>query len=784
MFVQGANGAVGGYNLARSLRFRASASAYLSKNFPNARTSGKTLTYVTGSKRGKLGVYQTLFTGYDGSSSWSSDIAFTAADEILVRFGGVNSYSLITSQVFRDPSAFYFIMVVIDTTQATASSRVKVYVNGNQVTTFSTANYPPQNDDFQFLYQNNNNKIGIKWDNTGDNLDGYLTEMYVIDGQALTPSSFGSYNSTTGVWQPARYTGTYGTNGFYLPFTDNSALTTSSNVGLGKDFSGNGNYWVTNNISITSGVTYDSMTDVPTLTSATAANFAVLNPLVGGYGGVTTAANLQFSRSAAAWGTRVSTILATTGKYYFEVTGIADVLTQGIFVGVSNFITPDPGYIGQTGNSYGYYSVDGRLYTNGSNSALGATYTNGDVIGVSVDLSAGTLSFYKNNVQQGSTITGLSGSYYFGFSSYSSASAAINFGQRPFAYTPPTGFVALNAYNLPTGTILQGNKYMDATLYTGNGSTQAITNAAGFKPDLVWVKQRNGTFANYVFDSNRGVTKRIVTNTTAIEDTASGVTSFNSNGFTLGSDTGENNSGSTFVGWQWQAGQGSSSSNTSGTITSTVSVNPSSGFSIATYTGTGSNATVGHGLGVAPSLIIVKDRNTAGRDWAVWHSSFIGSQYVSLNLTNAVSANGTVWNSATPTSSVFSVGTNALTNGSTETYVAYCWSEIAGFSKFGTFTGNGSTDGTFVYCGFRPKFVLTKRTDSTGDWAVLDTSRDQYNLSTSALYPDLSNAENTGVQIDILSNGFKCRNTGNNTSGATYMFICYAENPFKYSLAR
>jgi hypothetical protein len=332
---------------------------------------------------------------------------------------------------------------------------------------------------------------------------------------------------------------------------------------------------------------------------------------------------------------------------------------------------------------------------------------------------------------------------------------------------------------------------MDATLYTGNGSTQTITNAAGFRPDFVWLKSRSSGGNHSLTDSVRGVNSQLFSSLTDAQGTATDqVTAFNTNGFALGanaSGTGSTNVNTvTYVGWQWQAGQGTNTTNTAGSITSTVSVNASAGFSVATYTGTGANATVGHGLGVAPRMVIVKQRNGTFT-WRVYHASLANTQVLYLSATDAATTETTAWNSTTPTSSVFSVGTSSATNGSTNTYVAYCWSEIDGFSKFGSYTGNGSADGTFVYTGFRPKFVLFKMSSAASSWFIRDTERDTYNASTKSLFPNLSDAENpSGAALDILSNGFKLRSTtsGVNGSGETIIYAAYAENPFRNSLAR
>lgn len=775
-----------GYNLTRSLRFRSSASAYLSRT-PASAGNQKTWTWSAWLKRGSLSGNQTLFQAFvtGGSYFW---FLFGGDNKIYIAQNPSATIDLSTTQEFRDPSAWYHIVLAVDTTQATAANRVKLYVNGSQVTSFINTGYPTQNFDTHVNTTVHHN-LGTS-EGTGpsftQNFDGYLTEINFIDGQALTPSSFGSTNTLTGVWQPARYTGTYGTNGFYLPFTDNSALTTSSNAGLGKDFSGNGNYWTTNNISITSGTTYDSMTDVPTLTSATAANFAVLNPLQNG--GTMYNANMSFYGNS---GSTTGTIAVTSGKWYWEVTDTT--MGSGAYIGVV-----DNTWFG-TDSSWTYsqtfvYLGSGNKGGNGSSVAYGATYTTGDLIGIALDMDNGTITFYKNNTSQGVAFnTGISGKTlrpFLGTASASNTTYDVNFGQRPFTYTPPTGYVALNTYNLPTSTIVKGNTVMDAVLYTGNGGTNTITNAAGFKPDFAWQKARGQAYAHGLYDSVRGVTKKLSSNSTDAEGTSSGLTAFNSNGITLGSDAGENLNASSFVSWQWQAGQGTTSTNTSGTITSTVSVNASAGFSVVTYTGISAAGTVGHGLGVAPSFIVVKDRSRAGWNWACYHSSLGATKAILLNSTAAAVSGSTDWNSTAPTSSIFSIPTGGgsyNTNYNGDSFVAYCWTPIAGYSAFGSYTGNGSADGPFVYTGFRPKYVMVKSTSNGENWIVLDTARDSYNLATKTLYPNSSSAEETLYNYaDILSNGFKFRttNSGTNGSGYSFIYVAFAETPTKFALAR
>jgi hypothetical protein len=759
-----------GYNLTRSLRFRRSASAYLNRT-PASAGNRKTWTWSAWFKRGSIsGVEMGLFDAV--ASAGTDSIGFRTDETLTMYFANAGNGNLTTTQVFRDPSAWYHIVIALDTTQATASNRVKIYLNGTQITAFTTSSYPAQNLDCGW---NNSvaQNLGRKT-SAADYFDGYLTEINFIDGQALTPSSFGSTNALTGVWQPARYGGTYGTNGFYLPFTDNSTA-----AALGTDFSGNSNTWTTNNISITAGATYDSMTDVPTLTSATAANFCTLNPLAKASAQTLSDGNLTLADSGS--NSKVlGTIGVTSGKWYWEIVPFASVNQM---IGIALTTSPISQYPGQDANSWSWYQGNGGVKINNSTQTAYATFTNNDVIGVALDLSAGTITFYKNNTSQGVAFSSLPAGTYTPTLGYTGSMYA-NFGQRPFTYTPPTGFVSLNTFNLPDSTIVKGNTVMDATLYTGTGASLAVTNAAGFQPDLVWLKRRSAADDHAWYDSVRGVQKQVESNTTTAETTeTTGLTAFGSTGFTVGALAQINANAATYVGWQWQAGQGTTSTNTSGSITSTVSVNASAGFSVVTYTGDRSSTpqTVGHGLGVAPAFIIFKSRNNASQ-WLAYHQSLGNTKAVYPNLTDAAFTTSGFFNNTSPTSSVFTINTANENNGNLYTMVAYCWTPIAGYSAFGSYTGAGS-GGTFVYTGFRPKFVMYKVTDSTGSWDILDSVRDPYNAGGKYLFANLSIAEvNDSVSYprDFYSNGFRIVN---NLTG-TYIYMAFAENPFKNSLAR
>ena len=491
-----------------------------------------------------------------------------------------------------------------------------------------------------------------------------------------------------------------------------------------------------------------------------------------------------------------------SGKWYFEMTCVDPGATnQRLCFGVAS-VTTNPNSVTITN---GYYASASGAHGNFN---IG-TFTTGDILQVAYDSGTNKLWFGKNNTWYNSgdpvagtnpTATVTSGITYVPFSTYASSGGgpgigAWNFGQRPLSYTPPSGYLRLNTFNLPTSTIVKGNSYMDATTYTGTGASLSVTNAASFRPDFVWVKGRSGATDHALYDSVRGTTNDLVCNTTAAATTqAQGLTAFNSNGFTVGTLAKMNTNAATYVGWQWQAGS-STVTNTSGSISAQVRANTTTGFSIVTYTGVASNtSTVGHGLGVAPSMIIIKYRDGA-TSWIVYHRSLGNTSSILLNSTAASSSANNFWNSTSPTSSVFSVsyvsGVNGDVNFAGRNYVAYCWAEIEGFSKFGSYTGNGSTDGTFVYLGFRPKFVLFKQTNTTSSWTIADSVRDAINVVNLQLNPNTNTAESSNTSIgapfmDFTANGFKIRSTSanQNTNGGTYIYAAFAENPFKNANAR
>jgi hypothetical protein len=534
--------AQGGFTIEESLRFNASQSSYLSRTFGTGNRKTYTLSFWI--KRGALG-RMNFFNPGDNATFGGLSITANNTIEINNRVGGTNAV-LETAQLFRDPSAWYHLVWNVDTTQATASNRSKLYVNGTQVTAFSTEQYPAQNAD-----TNINSAvvhwIGRFWESGFEfPFDGYLTEVNFIDGQALTPSSFGQFDGVTGVWKPAKYTGTYGTNGFYLPMQ------------------------------------------------------------------------------------------------------------------------------------------------------------------------------LDNTVEGFNTVT-----------------------------------------------------------YVGNGVANTKISGVGFSPDLVWIKKRNSAGNHNLLDTVRGPDKIVFSNSLNAESTFSGaLASFDTDGFTLASgDTGFNASGDSYVAWCWDAGS-STVSNTDGSITSSVRANPAYGFSVVTYTGNGSNATVGHGLGTAPSMMIVKDRSNV-EQWAVYHKNLTSASYVLYLESTGGESIGASWNSTAPTSTIFSIGGGSVTNQTSHTYVAYCFSEVAGYSKFGSYAGTGATSGNVITCGFKPAMVMVKQTNGVGNWLMWDDVRSVSNTKDDYLIPNSSSQEltNSLVAIDFLSNGFELRTADDdiNGSGDNYIYMAFAD---------
>jgi len=327
-------------------------------------------------------------------------------------------------------------------------------------------------------------------------------------------------------------------------------------------------------------------------------------------------------------------------------------------------------------------------------------------------------------------------------------------------------------------SITKPTDYFNTVLYTGTGSSNSVT-GVGFQPDWVWLKKRNSTGNHFIYDAVRGVQQTIYADATSAEATQSqGLTAFGTDGFTVGTNSNINGSSNTNVSWNWLAANGTASNSDGGT-SSTVSVNTTAGLSIVGWAGAGSATTVGHGLGVAPKVVLVKNRSEV-YGWQMYHESLGNGKYVSINSSDAAATSSQSWNDTSPTSSVFSVGASDSNNKSGNNIIAYCFAEKQGYSKLGQYEGNANADGTFVYTGFKPAVVIVKNIDAAENWIIFDNKRPGYNLTDALLKPNLNNAESTsGVKFDLLSNGFKARvSDAEGNSSATFIYLAFAENPF------
>ena len=543
----------------------------------------------------------------------------------------------------------------------------------------------------------------------------------------------------------------------------------------------------------------------------TANNFATWNPLDAKNASSISNGNLSTGIFSQNYGIR-ATVGVSTDKWYWEWReenaspnnhhGIWAVNTE-----MSNY------YVGQTTDSWGIYVPNGNKRNNTSFDAYGSAFSQGDIGMCALDKTNGKIWWGKNGTwfASGNPASGSNEAFnnvntvdVVSPTQLQYEECSYNFGQNPtfsgnttagtftdsngkglFKYEPPSGFLALCEDNLPTPAIKNPGEYFKTVLYRGdnisNGVGQRAVSGVGFRPDLVWIKCRNYSQWHVIYDSVRGFSA-LNSNTTAAEAYGSQLLGgYNEDGFTTSANNDSNYNLGDYTAWCWRAGAGTTSTNTDGSIQSVVSVNQDAGFSIVSYTGDGSDASVGHGLGKTPGLIIIKGRQTSF-DWRVWHLSFNTGYDIQLNTTLAVGSAPTVYR-ASPTSSVVNIGSGTAVNGSGSTYIAYCWAEIEGFSKFGSYVGNGSADGPFVYTGGRPAFVMIKRTDSTGEWWMYDNARGSTNPIPRMLLANSSGIENedsSSYLLDFLSNGFKWRSglSASNASGGTYIYACFMESPF------
>ncbi len=759
----------GGYTINNSLRFNQADTAYMTRT-PSVTGDRKTWTFSAWVKRGsRLDAINYIFHGH---ATARSALRFNASGTILITLNSAIDGNAETYALYRDPSAWYHIVLAFDTTQATASNRIKLWVNGT-LASFNAPSYPAQNYLSDFNEATTYMGIGANGSTT---YDGLLSEVNVIDGQALDASYFGKSDNVTGAWVPIKYSGSYGTNGFYLKFNDATSTTT-----LGYDRSGNGNNWTLTNFAAT-----DQLTDTPTN------NFATWNPLASAGTTITYSdGNLVAANTVnAVYSTQASILVPAARKFYTEIkiSAVSDPyrLNLGFTSPIksTDYISAVPGlnvYVNlandtisfQKDAAAAFYSVAGSFVLN-------------DIFGFAYDATTRNIWVSKNGTWFNSgdptngtnALTTLTTGYDYGPAAALNVTGAgnsvtLNAGQYSFAYTPPTGFKSLCTDNLPVPSIKKPALYFKPVLYTGNGAVRSII-GVGFTPDLSWIKSRSNVLNHMLTDSIRGVTKRLSSNLTDAEATdTNGLTSFDADGFSLGTDANYNTNAATYVAWNWKKG-----------------VVP--GLDIVSYSGTGVAHTIAHSLGVAPKFLVVKNMNAVS-DWFVYHlygAPLSQPQYgrLALNSTGIFIGDSGVLNDTAPGSASFTVGTSVLTNANGQNYGAYLFAEIPGFSRFGKYTGNGSADGPFVWCGFKPRYVLIKNVSRAGPgWLQYDSVRQTYNVNDNIFNLADSAAEGNpgGNPIDVLSNGFKCRVAGLsiNTSGEAHIFVAFAEYPFKYAKA-
>jgi hypothetical protein len=770
------------YEIENSLRFNTGNTDYLTFT-PSTNGNNTTFTLRFMVKLCNLNKQRWLFLTSNSYASSYTGVRFNATNtlEYFNVVGGSVPAQMITSSVFRDVSSWYDIVISV------SSTNVDIYVNGVEQP-YGNVNQP--NGESTGV-----NRAGSLMSTSfvsgisAGTLDGYVAEMVLVDGQALTPTSFGEFKN--GIWVPKDCSGlSFGTNGAYLKFENSGAL--------GTDSSGNSNNWTVNGLTSS-----DQVPDTPTN------NYCTMNPLAMAelaksnktVEGVLSNGNLEVNLGTSDSRASMSTFLVpTTGKWAFKVTRNG---AGNIQIGAG--VLPRNGNVDVESEAV-FYNTIGNIQVNGTKTQDPiTTVSNGQYIEMFIDRDASEISFKK----QGTTALGTAediSSYdgeplliYVRENSVTQSGANFDFGQ--LGYTPTEAdYLTLCTANLPEPTIgpnsaTTSDENFNTVLYTGTGSARTVT-GVGFQPDWLWIKKRSAAENHALYDVLRGPTKRLESNNTSAEDTeGNGVSSFDSDGFSIqGASDRSNTSGATYVAWNWK-GNGSGVSNTDGSITSTVSANQDAGISIVTFTAPASGGfTVGHGLGATPAFVTVKIRDTAGYHWYTWHQSF-ASTTTSYNILDDPFAVSTgvysMWPSGvSSTTASFNVNYSTLPNTDN---LAYIFSEVEGFSSFGGYTGNGSTDGPFIYTGFKPAMLIVKRADSVtgGEWKIIDTKRMPYNWTCNALFIDSSSAENTAelestYGTDILSNGVKIRasHSAFNTSGGTYIYMAFAENPFKYANAR
>ena len=819
-------------------------SGWLKKSVVFTSTATANQTIVLGGGASNTDPNDSLY--FDAQAVGSLNMNRLSSYYYMGNASGYVDYSEETTRVFEDPSAWFHVVLAVDTTQSTASNRIRYYINGTEQTS-KTQYYGqvPQNTDLSIndnVLQNIGRSINIGDSRT---FNGYMAEINFVDGFQYDPSYFGE--TKNGIWIAKKYTGSYGTNGYRLNFKSTDLNVSGGAVsdprGSGTnlpnnsiaDASGQGNHWTISGVGAE-----DFVEDSPEN------NFATLNSFIKAHTALTyLKGNLKITRgSVDAYSLAMSTLAVKTGKWYAELRPQGTITSGNHMVGVcvtnvKDQSSGDPylqnGQINYVALGNGHVDDGGSI--NASTFSGSTSFGAGDIVGVALDLdsSTRTVKFYKNNsLVNTSSYGNLSSEFddeHIGFMSifFGTNTCMWNFGQDStfagqisaggnadgngigdFAYSPPSGHLALctanfsddNFATIGPSSATRGIDHFGTLTYTSDGNAVNIVSGANdnngtaiggeinFSPDWVWIKRRNASNNHQVFDTIRG-TNVLVPNENGNQSDYSSYFAFlsSSNGFRLpAASANMNANGGTYVAWNWLAGGGSSVTNNDGSIASTVSANTTAGFSIVKATSPSSGTwTVGHGLGATPTFVIQKYLASNSR-WTVFHNTLTSGQYLGLNESNAVASSGTPFN-FTFNSTV--IGGNSNYDATSTDVIYYVFRDIEGFSKIGTYTGNGDVNGAFVYTGFRPAFLLYKSTGS-GNWLIDDDVTQTFNPDSNYLVADTADLEgdtttNTaGHVFDILSNGFKMRNTNSarNADGSTYIYLAFARAPFKFANAR
>ena len=797
-----------GHTIDQSLRFNDADSAYLHRATSGTPSSTTSTVFSCWVKRSNLGAIQNIWTAATTAPSVCGYVYFNASDQIQIYLdksaGGSDELNTTTTAVFRDVSSWYHIAVVYNTADSTTANKSKIYVNGVQqaVSTSVTGSAVTTH---RLLDNAVVNTIGKSF-NSNYYFDGYLAELHVVDGVAgIDYDDFGE--TQDGIWVAKNYSGGHGNNGFYLPFDDSSAI--------GDDESSNTNDFTVVNLAAT-----DVVLDSPTN------NFCTLN-FLDNISTTYSEGNLAIAQSSYHYNSRGTTAV-TSGKWYWEIrmssthgefgvceNGKAGQLDPQANIGF-NFIYNN----GSAGVSY----KNATAGTQSTGSISMTHWSADDICQIAYDGDNGILYHGLNGTYQtsgnpaagsGGLITGIAPQFkgtmvpFFGQGTDNARTFVVNFGQDSsfagtetaqgnadgngvgdFYYAPPSGFLALCSKNLPDPEIIDGTEHFDTSLWTGNGSDRSIT-GLNFSPDWVWTKSRNVANSHYLFDSVRGVNQALKSDSKDGESTqADSLESFTSDGYTLGTNNNVNVAGGyTFVGWSWLAGTAFSndaSATSVGSLDSSGQVNTKAGFSIVAFNFVSSgNQTIAHGLSVAPEFIILKSRSSSDTNWWIYYGD--NTDYITLNNTSATDDNAGLWNDTSPTATVFSIG-SIMTSGNYGTsHIAYCFHSVDGYSKVGHFRGNNNANGTFVYTGFRPAWVLIRNYAQAYNWMILDSTREPFNdgAVNAFIRPNLQYQEATAGIVDFLSNGFKLRNTSSDTNAASsFVYLAFAEQPFKFANAR